>query len=132
MTAEKNNPASGPAKQRPAVRLAVREKPIDITVETARLKQDEAWKKGQHSARTLLNQPELGLVLLAFKAGGSLAEHRYDGSFTLHTLSGAVRLRMPHASIDLAAGQLSVVGPGIVHDVEAIEESTCLLTLVKP
>lgn len=132
MSAPKSDSASEPVKQRPAERLAAHEKPLDITAETAKLKQDDAWKKGSHSARTILNDPQLGIVLLAFKAGGSLSAHRYEGSFTLHTLSGAVRLRLPDRSVDLPAGRLSVVGPGIVHDVEAAEESLCLLMLVKP
>jgi quercetin dioxygenase-like cupin family protein len=132
MSAAKNDPVSRPARQRPAERVAVRQEFIDIAAETAKLKEDPAWNSGKHSARTLLNEPEFGIVLLALKKGGSLNEHRYEGRFTLQTLSGDVRVHLPDHVVELPAGRLVVVGPGVVHDVEAAQESTCLLTLVKP
>jgi quercetin dioxygenase-like cupin family protein len=112
--------------------MAVREEPIDLAVERARLEEDPAWKTGTHSARALLNEPEFSIVLLALKQGAAMREHRYEGRFTLQTLGGNVRVRLPERVVELPAGRLLVVGPRVVHDVQATQESTCLLTLVKP
>jgi quercetin dioxygenase-like cupin family protein len=40
-----------------------------------------------------------------------------------------MRLVLPDRTAALAVGQLLVLEPGIVHDVEAIEDSTFLLTI---
>lgn len=132
MGAAKDDPVRSSDRQRPAERLAVRQEFIDIATEVSKLRDDPAWRSGSHSARTLLNEPGFGIVLLAFKKGGSMKEHRYDGRFSLQTLSGNVRVHLPDHVVELSAGRLVVVGPGVVHDVEAARESTCLLTLVKP
>ncbi len=132
MKSVKQNSASGTANQRPAERMAVREEPIDLAIETAKLKRDAAWKTGTHSALALMHEPELRIVLLAFKEGGSLREHRCEGRFTLQALSGNIRVRLPGRFVELPAGRLLIVEPGVMHDVEATQESTCLLTLLKP
>ena len=132
MGAAKDDAVKHSEKQRSPRHLAARQESIDIATEVSTLREDPAWVSGSRSARTLLNEPELGIVLLAFKKGGSMKKHRYEGRFSLQTLSGHVRVHLPDHVVELSAGRLVVVGPGVVHDVEAAQESTCLLTLVKP
>jgi quercetin dioxygenase-like cupin family protein len=93
------------------------------------LRKEEAYARNGHAARTLVREPDLRLVLVVLKAGGRMAEHRVDQTFSLHALRGHVRLHLPDGMADLAAGRLLVLGRDLAHDVEAIEESALLLTI---
>jgi quercetin dioxygenase-like cupin family protein len=50
----------------------------------------------------------------------------------LHVLSGSVIFRAGAREERVAAGELIVLETAIAHDVEALEESSCLLTLSLP
>jgi quercetin dioxygenase-like cupin family protein len=56
-------------------------------------------------------------------------EHRLAETASIHAVTGRVRLRLPDRVADLSTGRLLVLEPGLPHDVEALEESTLLLTL---
>jgi mannose-6-phosphate isomerase-like protein (cupin superfamily) len=47
-------------------------------------------------------------------------------------LSGHIRLKLPDRTVDLRSGQLLVLGLGLPHDVEAMEDSAFVLTLGWP
>ena len=58
-----------------------------------------------------------------------LSEHQAAGPLTFHVLSGSVTFRAGGRAEALGAGELIVLESAIAHDVEALEESACLLTL---
>lgn len=76
-----------------------------------------------------MREPDLRVVFVAMKAGGRIAEHRAQVTTSILVLSGHVRLGLPDRAIDLAAGQLFVLGRDLSHEVEAVVDSACLLTL---
>lgn len=84
---------------------------------------------GDHSGRTLVREADLRVVILALAPGAKLAEHHVKDTATVQLLAGQIRVGMPAGPIELTAGQLLPLERGIVHDVEAIEASTVLLTL---
>jgi len=90
------------------------------------------WRTHGQGAVTLVRQPELRVVLLELRAGVRLLEHRTVARVTVHPLRGRIRLGVREQAIDVPAGQLLVLGPDVAHDVEAIEDSTILLTLAWP
>jgi quercetin dioxygenase-like cupin family protein len=69
-------------------------------------------------------------TVIALRAGQSLAEHENPGEATVHVLSGRVRLGGVRTSWEGRSGDLLVV-PQERHDLEALEDSAVLLTVVK-
>jgi quercetin dioxygenase-like cupin family protein len=69
------------------------------------------------------------VVLVVMNVGARLAEHRANETASIHALRGHVRLKLPDRTADLPAGGLLVLERGLRHDVEAVAESTFLLTL---
>lgn len=102
---------------------------IDLSAAEQELRRQEPYAREGHTARTLLRAPDLRVVLIAMKAGSHIAEHRAKESVSLHAISGHVRLKVPERTVDLPAGQLLLLEKGVEHDVEAISDSTLLLTL---
>jgi len=102
---------------------------FNLSNEIARLHQEEAWLRTGHNSKTLVKQPNFRIVLIALKKGRHLEEHKADGRISIQTISGHIRLRILEQSVDLPAGQLLALDRGLRHDVEALEESSFLLTI---
>lgn len=102
-------------------------------VEIARELQDELsdLSKGQ-AARTLVRTPDLRIVVIALRPGRRMAEHHANVTVSVHTLIGHIRLQLADRHVDLPAGRLVVLGPGLPHDVYAETDSTFVLTLGWP
>ncbi|MGH2344081.1 MAG: cupin domain-containing protein, partial [Chloroflexota bacterium] len=84
------------------------------------------------NAKTLVKEATFRLVLISLRQGGRLEAHRAPGRISIHTLSGHLRLQVLGETIDLTTGQVLVLDPDVVHDVEGIEESAFLLTIAWP
>ena len=97
-----------------------------------RLKQKPAWHSGDRNAITLTKEPHLRVVLVAMKKGARLHEHRASGPTTIQATSGSPRLAIGDQVLKLKPGEVAVLEAAIEHEVEALEESALLLTLVKP
>ncbi len=82
-----------------------------------------------HLAKTLVKLPDLRVVLISFKAGARLMEHRADGPITVQTLAGLVRIQLDGERIELPVGRLLVLARAIPHDLEAVRDSEVLLTI---
>lgn len=102
---------------------------FDIARLVGELRQEEAYERNGHTARTLVREPDLRVVLLVMKGGARIPEHQAQAMASIHVVSGRVKLRLPDRLADLRAGQLLVLEKGLTHDVEAVDESAFLLTL---
>ncbi|MFD8915282.1 cupin domain-containing protein [Streptomyces sp. NPDC059575] len=69
-------------------------------------------------------------TLMALTAGTVLAEHENPGEATVQVLGGRVRLTSGDTSWDGRTGDFLVVPPSR-HGLEALEDSTLLLTVAK-
>jgi quercetin dioxygenase-like cupin family protein len=94
-----------------------------------RLKQESTWRTSGRNAITLTKEPTLRLVLLLLGKGTKMPEHQAAGPLTLHVLSGSVAFRAGDRTEEVGAGELIVLESALGHDIEALEESACLLTL---
>jgi quercetin dioxygenase-like cupin family protein len=79
---------------------------------------------------TLVKQGGMSLVLTHLHSGAILQEHAARGAATVQVLDGHVRLEIGDESLDVPAGRLVAFNAGVQHSVEALAESTLLLTLV--
>ena len=99
---------------------------VDIARE---MRAEDTYARDGHTARTLVREADLRIVLMVMRAGSIMKEHRVAETASVHSLTGHVRLRLPDGVADLPSGRLLVLERGLLHNVEALEESTLLLTL---
>ncbi len=118
--------------QRPAQRLAAPLLTFDLDAETEQLRREEAWQREDHNAITLVKESDFRVVLVAIKAGGKLREHHSPGRIAIQAISGYLRLHLPDETIELPAGHLLTLDRHMAHEVEAVEESTFILTIAWP
>jgi quercetin dioxygenase-like cupin family protein len=102
---------------------------VQLADQVGRLKQESTWRTSGRNAITLTKGPTLSLVLLLLGKGITMSEHQVAGPLTLHVLSGSVALRVAGHTEEVGAGELIALESAIGHEVEALEESACLLTL---
>jgi quercetin dioxygenase-like cupin family protein len=101
---------------------------FDLTAVDRELRREEGYQREGHTARTLVREADLRVVLVVMKAGARIPEHRADETTSVHALSGHLRLRLPDQTVDLPPGGLLVLQKDLAHDVEAVEECAFLLT----
>ena len=102
---------------------------VGLAEQLARLKQESTWRTSGRNAITLTKEPTLRVVLLLLGKGTKMPEHQAAGPLTLHVLSGSVALRTDGSTVEIEAGELVALESAIEHELEALEESACLLTL---
>jgi len=68
-------------------------------------------------------------TILALASGHGLDDHESPGEATLLVLRGRIRLGMSTAQVELGVGDYLVI-PDERHNVEALEDSVLLLTVV--
>lgn len=102
---------------------------FDLAAIDAELRREDAYERDGHTARTLVRDGDIRIVLIVMRAGARIAEHRANETASIHALSGRVRLRLSDRDAELFAGSLLVLERDLRHDVEALAESAFLLTL---
>jgi hypothetical protein len=63
------------------------------------------------------------------KANTQMNQHRAEGRVSIHQLLGNICVRLSDQKVILSAGELLVLDCGVLHDLEALEESAFLLTI---
>lgn len=102
---------------------------FDLAAIEAEMRHEDAYEREGHTARTLVREQDMRIVLIVMRAGARIAEHRVNDTASIHALRGNLQLRLPDTTVDLAAGTLLVLERGVKHDVEAVADNTFLLTL---
>lgn len=104
---------------------------FDLSQEIADSKWKKPWQAG-HYAKTLFKKSDLRVVLISMETATRLKEHHADGAISVQVLKGSIRFTTQGESHDLWPGNVLMLGASIKHDVEALEESTFLLTIAWP
>ena len=104
---------------------------IDMEQELQQLRQEDSWQRETgRSSKTLAKYPDFRIVLILMRGGTRMRQHRAEGRISIQQLKGRVRIHLEaHQKVELSAGKLLVLDCGVLHDVEALEESSLLLTI---
>lgn len=112
--------------------LAAEALAFDLSAEIGRLKNEETWHRESHNGNTLVKEPDFRIVLIVMKRGAKLGEHTTSGRLSIQVLSGELLVHLADQMVDLHAGSLLALDRHVIHDVEAREETSFLLTLTWP
>lgn len=103
---------------------------FDLQGLAAALRTEAAYVSEGHTARTLVREADVRVVLVVLRSGNRIAAHAAEDTASVHALSGHLRLHLDGArTVELQIGGLLVMPPHERHDVEALEDSAFLLTL---
>lgn len=102
---------------------------FDLDRELAQLRQKAGYEAGEPTGTTLLKEPDLRIVLMVLRAGAHMIEHHASGPISVQPLEGRFLFSVADESIELGAGQMLALEPGIPHTVEALEDTAFLLTI---
>ena len=105
---------------------------FELATAERELREEPAYARDGHTARTLVREPDLRVVLVVMRSGGKIAEHRAHETASIQALSGHIRLRVETQLVHLTAGKLLVIAPQLRHEVDALADSAFLLTLPQP
>ena len=104
---------------------------FSIAEEIRRLRQEPEWISGARNSVTVVKTANLSIVLTAIKNEATLCGHEVDGPITLQVISGAVKFGVAGEPLNLKAGTVIALDKAIHHDIQALEDSELLLTIVK-
>lgn len=106
---------------------------VCLPTAVAQLHNQDSWRRSSgRSAKTLVKYPDLRIVLITMKEQSRMNNHHAEGRISILTLKGWIRLHLGRQIVELPAGHLLTLERAIPHDVEAVEQSTFLLTIVWP
>jgi quercetin dioxygenase-like cupin family protein len=83
----------------------------------------------ERNARTIARLETLRLTLMKLEAGSCVMQHKSQHQISIQTVSGHVVLHTPAALADLPAGRIAVLERSAMHDIEALADSTILITV---
>jgi quercetin dioxygenase-like cupin family protein len=108
---------------------------FDFEAIVREMRSEEAYLREGHTARALVREHDMRVVLIAMKAGARIAKHVANETVSIQTLAGGLRLQLPRLArqredriVDLPLGRLLVLDRGLEHDVEAVGDSALLVT----
>lgn len=108
---------------------------FDLATIEQELRGEEAYARDGHTARTLVREHDLRVVLIAMQADSRVAAHTVDETVSIQTLTGRLRVQLPRLAgqrgdgfVELPIGRLLVLEPSIEHGIEAIGDSALLIT----
>lgn len=94
---------------------------VDLTPFGARI--------GEARTQALVKSEGFEAVRLVLPAGTQISSHAVEGEITLHCLEGEVEVRSDTLS-ELGSGEWMFLPGGAEHSVQAIEDSSLLLTII--
>jgi quercetin dioxygenase-like cupin family protein len=103
---------------------------IDLERELQQLRREDSWQRETgRSSKTLAKYPDFRIVLILMKSGTCMRQHRAEGRISIQQLKGKVCIHLADRKVNVSVGHLLVLDCGVLHDVEALEESALLLTI---
>ena len=76
-----------------------------------------------------MQEPGLRVVLVALRPGARLDDHESQAQVTVQGLAGRLLVRLADRTVEVFPDRLVSIEPGVAHELEALEETTFLLTI---
>ena len=83
------------------------------------------------TARTIVKEGPLRLVLMALSAGGDLPAHSTDEPVTIHVTDGEIVFHALDCDYRLVKGDVLVFAAGVEHSATSVDGCVFLLTVVR-
>jgi quercetin dioxygenase-like cupin family protein len=89
---------------------------------------------GEHLAESktiaLFKSSDIEVIRLVLLAGKSFPPHKVSGEVTIHCIEGAMSVSAGGVDSSLRAGQLIYLEANVLHSVNALENTSALVTIV--
>ena len=105
---------------------------FDLNTQLARLRTDTPIQAHGRDSLTLVKDSSLDIVLVSLKAKARLPEHKAPGSISVLVLDGRIIFSTLGERLELGAHELLTLPARVLHEVEALEDSAILITIVAP
>src|SRR5690606_11342538 len=102
---------------------------LDLQEEQRQILEAAKATGGGNTAKTLIKDGPLRIVMVGLKQGATLREHKAEGPVAIQALQGSTRITSTGDPEDLEVGGMLVFGGGVSHSVEAKTDSVLLLTV---
>lgn len=102
---------------------------FDLKSTLGEIKAQEAWRKGERSAKTLIKDHRQRITLVALHGGTKVPAHQANGSISVQMLEGKMKFSTPLRTVTLEKGQILTLYSKIQHSMDALEDCAFLLTL---
>jgi quercetin dioxygenase-like cupin family protein len=102
---------------------------FDLAREAETLRLEEGWQMHGHSAKSLVKHRDMRIVLITMKRGTRIDEHQTDGAVSIHVVAGRLAVHAGAKILDAPSGTLLALDRGLPHDLEALEDSTFVLSV---
>ena len=109
-------------------RLAAKMLTFLIRAEDDTLRAFAEDSKTGRAAKTLVKEGPLRITLVALKKGTVLPPHQVAGPVSIQSIRGCLRLTVDGGEMDLTAGSLIALGPGVAHTAKAHTDCGILIT----
>ena len=104
---------------------------FDLAQEMINSERTKPWQNG-HTAKTLFKKADFRMALISMEKGSILKEHHADGTISVQVLKGSIRFIAQGETHSLREKGIVTLGASITHQVEALEDAACLLTISWP
>ena len=111
--------------------MPARSAEFDFAKELEELRKSPEWASGI-AKKVLIHYPDFQVTLRRMKAHTRIPEHYNPGRICVHTIFGRIRMHADGKLFDLPRDNTLALDRAVTHDVEALEESAFLLTVVHP
>ncbi len=85
--------------------------------------------EAKRRAELLVKSDTLRVVLITAVTGSKLKEHNSPGPITIHVVHGQFTLDIEGEARVMNQGDVAIVAPGIMHEVECNQDGAFLLTI---
>ncbi len=109
-------------------RLAGRRLTFMLGAEDDTLREFAETSKTGRAGKTLVKEGPLRITLVALKKGTALPSHHVEGPISIQTIRGCLTLTTERGDVDVPAGTLIALAPGVIHTAKARDDCAILLT----
>jgi quercetin dioxygenase-like cupin family protein len=104
---------------------------FSIPEEISKVLRSRKTAKTKH-AQVLTKNAHVRIVLAVLSGGEMLEEHATEGQITVSVIQGTIRFNALDEQVDLIAGGLLTLQPGVRHSVLALEDAAFVVTVCAP